>query len=168
MECWNHGIMVKNAYLQCLDQGFWDQFSLFLHECSYKYPGRPPLRGNHGIPRSAWGGSLFDVEKLFKAQDTMSWPPARRAYASERIRRAYGSERIRHVWLQKVHWHPARGGIKRVQHDAYPGRNKAAAIVASLPAFTNRRWSWFQLPKKQPTNVSGLLQFGHCNGLMPV
>jgi hypothetical protein len=29
--------------------------------------------------------------------------------------------------------------FKRVEHDAYPGRNKAAAIVASLPAFTNRR-----------------------------
>jgi hypothetical protein len=29
-------------------------------------------------------------------------------------------------------------GIKRVEHDAYPGRNKAAAIVASLPAFSNR------------------------------
>ena len=43
--------------------------------------------------------SLFDVEKLFKAQDTTSWPPARRAY---------GSERIRHVWLQKVHWQRTR------------------------------------------------------------
>ena len=30
--------------------------------------------------------SLFDVEKLFKAQDTTSWPPARRAYGSERKR----------------------------------------------------------------------------------
>jgi hypothetical protein len=39
--------------------------------------------------------SLFDVEKLFKAQDTTSWPPARSACASERIRQ---------VLLQKVHW----------------------------------------------------------------
>ena len=26
MECWKHGIMIKNAQLQCLDQGFWNQF----------------------------------------------------------------------------------------------------------------------------------------------
>ena len=45
---------------------------------------------------------------------------------------------IRHVLLQKLHWHPASGGIKRVEHDANPGRNKAAAIEASLPAFSNR------------------------------
>ena len=43
--------------------------------------------------------SLFDVEKLFKAQDTTPWPPARRAY---------GSERIRHALLQKVHWQRIR------------------------------------------------------------
>ncbi len=43
---------------------------------------------------------------------------------------------MRHLLLQKVNWHPARGGIKRVEHDAYPGRNKAAAMVASLPALT--------------------------------
>ena len=45
---------------------------------------------------------------------------------------------IRYDLLQKVHRHPASGGIKRVKHDAYPGRNKAAAIEASLPAFSNR------------------------------
>ena len=49
--------------------------------------------------------SFFNVEKFLKTQDTVSWPPARRAYASERIR---------HVLLQKLHWHPASGGIKRV------------------------------------------------------
>ena len=30
--------------------------------------------------------SFFDIEKLLKAQNTVSWPPARRADASERIR----------------------------------------------------------------------------------
>jgi len=29
--------------------------------------------------------------------------------------------------------------FKSVVHDGYPGRNKAAAMVASLPAFANRR-----------------------------
>ena len=61
--------------------------------------------------------SLFDVEKLFKAQDTASWDTpcliTKGALATDTF--------------------------KRVEHDAYPGRNKAAAIVASLPAFTNRR-----------------------------
>ena len=60
--------------------------------------------------------SLFDVEKLFKAQDTTSWDTpcliTKGALATDTF--------------------------KRVEHDAYPGRNKAAAIVASLPAFTNR------------------------------
>ncbi len=41
--------------------------------------------------------SFFDVEKLLKAQNTVSWPPAplpaRRAYRPEG--RAYASERIR-------------------------------------------------------------------------
>ena len=60
--------------------------------------------------------SLFDVEKLFKAQDTTSWDTpcliTKGALATD--------------------------SFKRVEHDAYPGRNKAAAIVAFLPAFINR------------------------------
>ena len=30
MECWNHGIMLKNAKLQRLHQGFWIKFYSFL------------------------------------------------------------------------------------------------------------------------------------------
>jgi len=40
--------------------------------------------------------SFFNVEKLLKAQNTVSRPPARRAYSSERIRQR---------WPQNVHWH---------------------------------------------------------------
>ena len=59
--------------------------------------------------------SLFDVEKLFKAQNTTPWNTpgfiTKGALAAD--------------WF------------KRVVHDAYPGRNKAAAIVGFLPAFSN-------------------------------
>jgi hypothetical protein len=69
-----------------LDQGYWDQFL------------------------------LFDVEKLFKTQDTVSWDTP---YLITKCTLATDS-------------------FKRVVHDGYPGRNKAAAMAASLPAFTNR------------------------------
>ena len=62
------------------------------------------------------GLSLFDVEKLFKAQDTLSWDTPR--------------------FITKAAL--ATDSFKKVEHDAYPGRNKAAAIEASLPAFSNR------------------------------
>jgi hypothetical protein len=32
----------------------------------------------------------------------------------------------------------AADSFKRIQHDGYPGRNSATAIVGSLPAFSNR------------------------------
>ena len=60
--------------------------------------------------------SLFDVEKLFKAQDATSWDTPR--------------------FITKGAL--AADSFKRIEHDGYPGRNKAAAIVASLPAFSNR------------------------------
>jgi len=60
--------------------------------------------------------SLFDVEKLFKAQDTTSGDTP--------------------CFITKGAL--ATDSFKRVEHDGYPGRNKAAAIVASLPAFSNR------------------------------
>jgi hypothetical protein len=34
-------------------------------------------------------------------------------------------------------WALASEAFKKVAHICYPGRNKAAAMVASLPAFTN-------------------------------
>ena len=90
--------------------------------------------------------SFFDVEKLLKAQNTVSWNTpemtAKCALASD--------------------------AFKRVVHIRYPGRNKAAAMVESLPALTKRYWSLLQFPNKEPTNVSGLSQLGHCNGLMPI
>ncbi len=59
--------------------------------------------------------SFFDIEKLLKAQNTVSWNTpemtAKCALASD--------------------------AFKKVAHICYPGRNKAAAMVASLPAFTN-------------------------------
>jgi len=59
--------------------------------------------------------SFFDVEKLLKAQNTVSWNTpemtAKCALASD--------------------------AFKKVAHICYPDRNKAAAMVASLPAFTN-------------------------------
>jgi hypothetical protein len=61
--------------------------------------------------------SLFDVANLFKAQDTTSWDTPCL------------------ITIGAL----ATDTFKRVEHDAYSGRNKAAAIVASLPAFTNRR-----------------------------
>jgi hypothetical protein len=61
-------------------------------------------------------GSLFDVEKRFKAQDTVSWDTP--------------------CFITKAAL--ATDSFKRVEHDGYPGRNKAAAIEASLPAFSNR------------------------------
>ena len=60
--------------------------------------------------------SLFDVEKLFKAQNTTSWDTP--------------------SFITKGAL--ATDSFKRVEHDGYPGRNKAAAILASLPAFSNR------------------------------
>ena len=60
--------------------------------------------------------SLFDVEKRFKAQDTVSWDTP--------------------CFITKAAL--ATDSFKRVEHDGYPGRNKAAAIEASLPAFSNR------------------------------
>lgn len=60
--------------------------------------------------------SLFDVEKLFKAQDTTSGDTP--------------------CFITKGAL--ATDSFKGVEHDAYPGRNKAAAIEASLPAFSNR------------------------------
>jgi hypothetical protein len=47
----------------------------------------------------------------------------------------------------------ATDAFKRVVHICYPGRNKAAAILESLPALTKRYWSLLQFPKKQPTNL---------------
>jgi hypothetical protein len=59
--------------------------------------------------------SCFDVEKLLKAQNTVSYNTpdmtAQCALASE--------------------------AFKKIEPICYPGRNKAAAMVASLPAFTN-------------------------------
>ena len=50
--------------------------------------------------------SVFDVEKLFKAQDTVSWDTP--------------------CFITKAAL--ATDSFKGVEHDAYPGRNKAAAI----------------------------------------
>lgn len=56
--------------------------------------------------------SFFDVEKLLKTQNTLSWNTpemtAKCALASD--------------------------AFKRVAHICYPGRNKEAAMLASLPA----------------------------------
>ena len=57
----------------------------------------------------------------------------------------------------------AMDAFKKVPNGCSPGRNKAAAMVASLSALTKRYWSLLQFPKKVPENVSGLSPLGHCN-----
>ena len=52
-------------------------------------PDRLSSRWRAGMAIMAFpdkGLSLFDFEKAFKAENTTSWPPARRAYTSQRIR----------------------------------------------------------------------------------
>ncbi len=75
-------------------------------------------RDNHpfvaimALPNPPEADPFFDVEKLLKAQNTVSWNTpemtAKCALASD--------------------------AFKRVVHICYPGRNKAAAMVESLPA----------------------------------
>ncbi len=93
MECWNHG--EENNGQKRITSVFGSRFLVRLRRIGINFHcfsmnAHISTRDDHPFVAimafpDKWL-SLFDVEKLFKAQDTTSWPPARRAYGSERKR----------------------------------------------------------------------------------